>query len=194
VSVPFPTSQQTLLTCWHLLTALLSTGWYIPDEWYEGLPNAFPDLQRYQDLRNPREPAEAAQQALDIALRRKLFINGTNIPLIVHQTWKDCDSDTWTDRLRVSAESWLEAATGESTTTFDKPRMSYIFWDDEGIAKFFALYEPKLAKIAAQLPYPVEKADIFRVAVLKWFGGVVGGQSIFWPGHVLTDQNIVRRH
>ena len=164
-------------TCRHLLIAL-TIGWYIPDEWYEALPNAFPDLHKYQDLRNPREPAEAAQQALDIALRKKLFINGTNIPLIVHQTWKDCDSDTWTDRLRVSAESWLEAATGESTTTFDKPRMSYIFWDDEGIAKFFALYEPKLAKISAQLPYPVESADIFRVTVLKWFGGVVGGRIL----------------
>jgi len=72
--------------------------------------------------------------------------------------------------------------------------MSYIFWDDEGIAKFFALYEPKLAKIAAQLPYPVEKADIFRVAVLKWFGGVVGGQNTPRSRIALTDLNIVRRY
>lgn len=149
------------------------TGWVIPDEWYQDIPNQYPDLDKYIDLRNPREPAEAAQQALDIALRKKLFVKGTNIPLIVHQTWKNCDSDAWSDRLRASVEGWLEATTGESEETWDKPRMAYIFWDDVGIAKFFSLYEPLIADIAAQLPYGVEKADIFRVAVLKWFGGVV---------------------
>jgi mannosyltransferase OCH1-like enzyme len=151
----------------------LLLGWYIPNDWYTDLPNAYPDLQKYQELKNPRDPAEAAQQALDIALRKKLFINGTNIPLIVHQTWKDCNSPAWPERLQASVEGWLEAATGETVETFDKPRMAYIFWDDEGIRKFWSLYEPLLANIAAELPYPVERADVFRVAVLKWFGGIV---------------------
>lgn len=74
-------------------------------------------------------------------------------------------------------EGWLEVATGESAETYDKPRMSYVFWDDEGIDRFFKLYEPLLANLAAELPYPVERADLFRVAVLKWFGGVVSSSS-----------------
>jgi len=157
----------------HNTNTLSLLGWYIPDEWYQNIPQQYPDLEKYIDLRNPREPAEAAQQALDIALRKKLFIEGTNIPLVIHQTWRDCDSDSWQPRTRASVEGWLEMATGESAETYDQPRMAYVYWDDEGIDKFFQLYEPLISSVSAELPYPVERTDIFRVAVLKWFGGIV---------------------
>ena len=51
--------------------------------------------------------------------------------------------------------------------------MAYFLWDDDGIAKLVEQYEPELLANFQLLPYPVEKADFWRVAVLKWFGGLV---------------------
>ena len=133
----------------------------------------YPNISDYLDLRNPREPAEAAQLALEIAIRRGKFIVNSKIPLIVHQTWKNCDSDVWKPELRESVDAWIQAAVGNETANDDSPEMAYILWDDEAIMRFFALYEPELWEPVNMLPHAVEKTDLFRVAVLKWFGGVV---------------------
>ena len=39
-------------------------------------------------------------------------------------------------------------------------------------------YEPQLWSLFPQLPYPVEKADTFRVTVLRWFGGFYGDVDV----------------
>lgn len=52
------------------------------------------------------------------------------------------------------------------------PSMAYILWDDNGIEQLIKGYEPYLWDLFQNLPYPVEKADTFRVAVVRWFGGV----------------------
>lgn len=49
--------------------------------------------------------------------------------------------------------------------------VSRFLWDDLGIASLMNTFEPDLNY--GVLPHPVERADVFRVAVLKWFGGVV---------------------
>lgn len=49
--------------------------------------------------------------------------------------------------------------------------VSRFLWDDLGIASLMNTFEPDLDYHV--LPHPVEKADVFRVAALKWFGGVV---------------------
>lgn len=131
------------------------------------------NLDDYMDLRNPRSPAEAAHQALELALRHGKFLDNSKIPMIIHQTWKDCESDNWPQQIRQSVNSWIAAATGEESEDEDFPQMAYILWDDKAIARFFALYEPELWAPFNKLALPVEKSDLFRVAVLKWFGGVV---------------------
>jgi len=125
------------------------------------------------DMRNPREPAEAAHQALELALRRGKFIGNSKIPMIIHQTWKDCQANDWPQPIRESVNAWIAAATGEESAAEDFPQMAYILWDDEAVARFFALYEPELWVPFNKLTLPVEKSDMFRVAVVKWFGGVV---------------------
>ena len=50
--------------------------------------------------------------------------------------------------------------------------MAYILWDDNGVDALMKHYEPYLWDLFQNLPYPVEKADTFRVAVLRWFGGI----------------------
>lgn len=123
------------------------------------------------DIRNPRTPAEAAQIALELCMRRGHYLRNSKIPLIVHQTWKNSDSRTWNQLARDGAEAWLQLVTGVRHP--DLPKMVYIFWDDKAVNELIALYEPELWPMFAGLPHAVEKADIFRVAVVKWFGGVV---------------------
>lgn len=75
--------------------------------------------------------------------------------------------------MRESADAWLAMSVEHGTSDGEFPSMTYILWDDEAILRFFALYEPDLWVPVNMLPHPVERTDIFRVAVLKWFGGVV---------------------
>ena len=51
--------------------------------------------------------------------------------------------------------------------------MAWLLWDDNGIEALVSKYEPALYALFKLLPYSVEKADVFRIVVLKWFGGVV---------------------
>lgn len=51
--------------------------------------------------------------------------------------------------------------------------MAWFLWDDDGIDALIEKYEPNLYENFQRLPFSVEKADVFRVVVLKWFGGVV---------------------
>lgn len=46
-------------------------------------------------------------------------------------------------------------------------------WDDDGVEEFMKVYENSSWAAIDMMPYKVERADIFRVAVLKWFGGIV---------------------
>lgn len=146
----------------------------------------YPNISDYLDLRNPREPAEAAHLALELAMRRNHYMGKSKIPLIVHQTWKDCDSDSWAQSLRESADAWLAMSVGSGEPSEEVPEMAYILWDDEAVMRFFALYEPNLWVPVNLLPHPVERADIFRVAVLKWFGGIVGNHLCLWNNATLT--------
>ncbi|OAL31272.1 hypothetical protein AYO20_08327 [Fonsecaea nubica] len=50
--------------------------------------------------------------------------------------------------------------------------MAYFFWEDEGIVRMLAEFEPDFVHRFVSLPSNVERADVFRVLVLKWFGGI----------------------
>ena len=123
------------------------------------------------DIRNPRTPAEAAQLALELCMRKNYYLQNTKIPLVIHQTWKNVDADSWSDSAKSGVEEWLSVATGKAYP--DLPKMAYIMWDDNAVNALIELYEQEMWAQFQQLPRFVEKADIFRVAVVKWFGGVV---------------------
>jgi mannosyltransferase OCH1-like enzyme len=59
--------------------------------------------------------------------------------------------------------------------------MAYFFWEDNGIDQMMAKFEPGFMKHFTTLPSNVERADVFRILVLKWFGGIVSAI-------ILTDQ------
>lgn len=156
------------------------SGWFVPSEWVDFTSRflqPYPDLDRYMDIRNPRTPAEAAHMALELCMRQKLYLEHTNIPLIIHQTWKEVHTANWTQHVRDGVEAWLSIATGQ--TYPDLPKMAYILWDDDAVDALIQLYEPNMWTVFKDLPRPVEKADIFRIAVLRWFGGIVSESLMF---------------
>lgn len=105
-------------------------------------------------------------------------MDNSQIPLIAHQTARSADPDTWTKVIRKCVDRWLAAANGSDD--LKGPEMAWFMWDDEGIREVVQKYEHNLYPAFSALPYPVEKADVFRVLVLKWFGGVVSiGKKFF---------------
>ena len=117
---------------------------------------------------NPRTVIEAAELALELAFLTSSFAEHSRIPLIAHQTWRSLKSSSWPETVQASVDSWLTAAT---TGSVANPKMAYIMWDDEGLDQLMEKYEPQMWELFQQLPHPVEKADTFRVTVLRWFGG-----------------------
>lgn len=140
-----------------------SAGWYIPPSWTDQTDAPIDDA--------PQTPTEAATLALGLAMRKDRFLTNTKIPLIIHQTWKSLDSSTWSDIVRLCVNRWLEVAVGGQNP--DTPPTAYIMWDDKGVEEFMKVYENSSWSAIDMMPYKVERADVFRVAVLKWFGGVV---------------------
>jgi mannosyltransferase OCH1-like enzyme len=117
---------------------------------------------------------DAAECALHLALVNDAFIDNSNIPLIAHQTARSAEPETWSSLVRECIESWLVAATGHYDG-FSHAEMAWLMWNDDGVDALVQKYEPGMHQAFSALPYPVEKADAFRVLVLKWFGGVVSG-------------------
>jgi hypothetical protein len=93
------------------------------------------------------------------------MMDNSAIPLILHQTWKNRRVDQWTDFLRNSVEKWLTHVVNDD--------MAYFFWEDEGIAQFLTEFEPDFVGSFLNLPASVERTDVFRILVVKWFGGIV---------------------
>lgn len=145
-------------------------GWYIPSSWL-AMAAAAGGPSSLISSTKPQTVLEAAQLVLELSIRNRKFARNSKIPLVAHQTWKSLTPETWSPMIQESVEGWLNASTGVSTP--GTPEMAYILWDDEGIESLIKQYEPKLWEGFKTLPYPVEKADTFRVAVVRWFGGYV---------------------
>lgn len=73
--------------------------------------------------------------------------------------------------------------------------MAYFFWEDDGIERMLAEFEPDFLRRFTSLPSNVERADVFRILVLKWFGGIVSG-ALACRREPLTLTSLVcrRRH
>ncbi|KAE8395933.1 hypothetical protein BDV23DRAFT_144017 [Aspergillus alliaceus] len=130
-------------------------AWHIPHGWIEDLTT----------------PPETIVDAAKIATERSTLtaernIRHSAIPLIVHQTWKNTQIETWSQMMRHSAERWLEDV--------EETEMAYFLWDDDGVAQFVKRFEPEFEEKFHALPSDVERSDVFRVLVAKWIGGIYG--------------------
>lgn len=131
-------------------------AWYIPPEWITG------------NETSPTNIIEAARLASKFAEKEKgRQISYSGIPLIVHQTWKTSRIDDWDNDVLFCVERWLQHATDSPTP------MAYMFWNDGGIMAFIENLEKELAEDFKNMFSPVERTDIFRVLVVKHFGGIV---------------------
>lgn len=133
---------------------LLCTAFYIPPQW---LSPSDP---------KPNTILEAARLVSRLThVNTSRVINNTEIPLIVHQTWKNTDVNTWPDLIRDSVDKWMEEVVATP--------MAYFLWNDDGVVQFLEAYEPEFMEHFSALPRMVEKSDIFRIMVSKYIGGIV---------------------
>jgi mannosyltransferase OCH1-like enzyme len=133
----------------------LHIAWYIPPTW---LPAA--DLQ-------PDNIVDAALLASHaVANSPSRHIDHSTIPLLLHQTWKNRRINSWAPFLCASVEKWLSYVIADD--------VAYFFWEDDGISSMLEEFEPGFVGHFESLPSNVERADVFRVLVLKWFGGIYG--------------------
>lgn len=133
---------------------LTSAAWHIPPSWTEGSGAT---------LENIIDAATLALSASRLLPERQ--IPHSDIPLIIHQTWKDTQPEQWPETFRQSTETWLSGV--------DTGNMAYFLWDDNGIAQFIRHFEPEIESQFYALPNNVERSDVFRILVSKWIGGIV---------------------
>ncbi|KAL1993827.1 hypothetical protein VTN49DRAFT_2496 [Thermomyces lanuginosus] len=140
----------------HVHTSRTSGGaFYIPPAWQsssEEVPETVLDAARL------------AQRLANVSSDRSIAYS--EIPLIIHQTWKNTRIDTWTKATRDMVESWLQYAV--------ETPMAYIMWDDDGVMQFMEEFEPEFVPKFNALTRNVERSDIFRILVPKHIGGIYG--------------------
>ncbi|KAK9319125.1 hypothetical protein V1517DRAFT_333593 [Lipomyces orientalis] len=148
--------------------------WHIPVKWLNESVELPKDLTR-----SPNTTLEAALLAFYLARSQSRYIANSSIPLILHQSWYSMTEVNWSPLLKDSVESWLSVCAGEPPMVKgaaqwkgDDADMAYIIWDDDGMDSFMKEYESEIWESYISLPIIVERADVFRVAVLRWFGGV----------------------
>ncbi|KAK9366393.1 hypothetical protein V1509DRAFT_630231, partial [Lipomyces kononenkoae] len=145
--------------------------WYIPPSWLTDAPALPHSLKR-----DPTTTLEAAELAFYLVRSQSRDINGSTIPLIVHQTVASTDPKVWPVNVPQYVESWLSMCQGQKLSgqvTATEHEMAYILWDDDGVNEMMTKYEQNhFLNCYEAMPMSVEKVDIFRVAVLRWFGGV----------------------
>lgn len=141
-------------------------GWHIPQAWVVEAP-ALPSGV----ARTPQTSLEAAELAYTLASTQSRYMDYSSIPLIVHQTWKTMDRNLWSSNVVQAVGTWLSYC--QPAPQSYGTDMAYIIWDDDGMRAFMQKYEPDFLRVFWTLPSIVERADVFRVLVLKWFGGIV---------------------
>jgi hypothetical protein len=152
--------------------------WHIPQSWIDRDKSASGCTST-----DTGHIVDAAECALRLALVNDAFIDNTQIPLITHhislvanQTSRSNDPETWSTTIRSCLQKWLAAASKSDDPS--TAEMAWFMWDDDGIRALLQKYEHDLSTVFSALPYPVEKADLSRLLVLKWFGGIVSADYV----------------
>ncbi|KAK2616303.1 hypothetical protein QQS21_000737 [Conoideocrella luteorostrata] len=146
---------------WKHIQQVTKTGgaWYIPPSWQGDHPE-------------PANILEAVQFASDSAkLAAHRQVPYSNIPLIVHQKWNNNDLTRLNEDLLTYVERWLEYSVSANDTFRE---MAYFWWADNGVAMLVNEKEGYFLDDYQKMFSRVEKVDIFRVLVCKWFGGIYG--------------------
>jgi hypothetical protein len=86
--------------------------------------------------------------------------NASSIPCSIHQTWKTNDVE--------QLPSWVASSVMSFKTM--NPECSHTLWSDADVASFMETKYPQLQEAFVALR-PVERADIFRYAVVHSLGG-----------------------
>lgn len=133
-------------------------AWFVPPSWQGDHP----------EPENILDAAKFASEAAKLSPQRQVPFS--NIPLVVHQKWNDVDLSRLNSHLLGYIERWLEYSVSANDTFRE---MAYFFWADDGVASLVDRYEPDFVQDFETMFSRVEKVDIFRVLVCKWFGGIV---------------------
>ncbi|KAH8801408.1 alpha-1,6-mannosyltransferase [Xylogone sp. PMI_703] len=145
--------QEQYPLLWKHVHAFNGSGgaWYTPPDWLsESGPKTIVDT------------AQLAFHAANSSIYRRIAYS--SIPLIVHQKWRNTHIHTWSDAIRDYVEKWLAfAIDGE---------MAYFLWDDDGVNQLLNFFDPGLTKEYSALEMDAERADVFRILVSKWIGGI----------------------
>ncbi|KAJ3293238.1 hypothetical protein HK104_004635 [Borealophlyctis nickersoniae] len=149
-------------------------SWHIPSSW---LYNA--SLPANLTI-HPQTIYEAAHLASYLATSSPdRQVPHTNIPLIIHQTYKTTDPRKWPKLVLDCVASWILASylprdrTGEEAVPDQYSQVAaYFMWDDEGMDSAVRMLWPEGYQTYLSLPANVMRADVFRIFVLRWFGGV----------------------
>ncbi|KAK6444547.1 hypothetical protein ACSS6W_007506 [Trichoderma asperelloides] len=144
----------------HTFKKGLGGAWYIPPNWI------------LVNQSTPRNIVEAVQLASkSVVSHPERHIPFSNIPLLMHQKW-DTTQLTGTNEMVISyIETWLKDAVSPPPGSSE---MAYFLWDNAGVLTLMEEYEHDLVRDFVEVFSPVEKVDIFRIAVCKWFGGIYG--------------------
>ena len=149
--------------------------WYIPPSWTSNLATLPPALNQ-----NPSTILEAARLASHLTtLDKSRQISNTNIPLIIHQTYKTTNVQKWSDNVIECVSGWVTAAIGRHGHHHQSPgslqsegAAAYFMWNDKGMEEAMKSIWPDFYPFYQSLPVPVLKADTFRVFTIHSFGGV----------------------
>jgi mannosyltransferase OCH1-like enzyme len=87
-------------------------------------------------------------------------LNNTNIPRIIHQTYRDNHSIPF---------QWQQASNSCRTL---HPDYQYRFWSDEGGRRLVEKEFPCLLATFDSYPYNIQRADVIRLVVLYVYGGI----------------------
>ncbi len=84
----------------------------------------------------------------------------SNVPAIIHQTWRDSNSIPM---------SWQQASNSCQTL---HPNYEYRFWTDEDGRRLIEQEFPCLLSTYDSYPYDIQRADVIRLIALYVYGGI----------------------
>ncbi|TPX31720.1 hypothetical protein SmJEL517_g04997 [Synchytrium microbalum] len=154
-----------------------TNGWVIPDPSTVKTDDTLPMLETLATTFPYKHPLVNPQTAIEAALSAAYIyskigtagvIPHTNIPRIIHQTWKTTSVKDAPAHVSESVASWRQ----KNVEVTSGLGFAHILWDDTGLEEMVKVMHPTIYATFKDLPKKVHKADIFRYLVLNTFGGV----------------------